>query len=72
MEKKKRLEGLGPRLSAVLEATKPLQEHLGLNIDKVRAEHKLASLLPDSLYLLYVNSDAYKNVYSKYIQTNNL
>lgn len=64
IERKKRLEGLGPRLNAVLEATKPLQEHLGLPIDKVLAEHKLASLLPDPLYLFYVNVDAYKQVYT--------
>lgn len=62
---KNRLEGLAPRLAAVLEATKPLQEHLGLPIDKIRAEHKLASLLSDPLYLLYANVDAYKSVYSK-------
>lgn len=70
MELKDRLEGLAPRLHAVLEATKPLQEHLGLPIDKTRAEHKLALLLPDPLYLLYANIDAYKNVYSKLIITN--
>lgn len=65
VELKSRLEGLAPRLAAVLEATKPLQEHLGLPIDKTRQEHKLALLLPDPLYLLYANVDAYKNVYSK-------
>lgn len=65
---KNRLEGLAPRLAAVLEATKPLQEYLGLPIDKIRAEHKLASLLSDPLYLLYVNVDAFKSVHSEYFQ----
>lgn len=63
---KNRLEGLAPRLAAVLDAAKPLQEHLGLPFDKIRAEHKLASLLSDPLYLLYANVDAYISVYSKY------
>lgn len=71
---KNRLEGLAPRLAAVLEATKPLQEHLGLPIDKIREEHKLASLLSDPLYLLYANVDAYKCVYSnrKFVQLINV
>lgn len=67
VEKKNRLDGLGPRLAAVLEATKPLQEHLGLPLDKIQTEYKLATLLPDSLYLLYANTDAFKQVYSAYI-----
>lgn len=62
---KDRLEGLAPKLSAVIDATKPLQEHLALPIDKTRAEHELASLLSNPLYLLYVNADAYKTVYSR-------
>lgn len=67
VEKKNRLDGLGPRLAAVLEATKPLQEHLGLPIDKIQQEHKLATLLPDPLYLLYANTDAFNQVYSRYL-----
>ncbi|KAL3273864.1 hypothetical protein HHI36_015290 [Cryptolaemus montrouzieri] len=50
-------------MSALLEVTKPLQEHLHLPIDKLRAEHKLAYLLPESLYLFYVNIDGYRGVY---------
>lgn len=60
---KNRLGGLAPRLAIVLESTKPLQEYLGLPIEKTYAEHKLASLLPNPLYLFYANTDAYKKVY---------
>ncbi|KAL3272522.1 hypothetical protein HHI36_013998 [Cryptolaemus montrouzieri] len=63
VEHKKKLDGLAPRLNAVLEVTKPLQEHLNLPIDKLRAEHKLAYLLPEPLYLFYVNIDGYREVY---------
>ncbi|KAK9719899.1 Fms-interacting protein/Thoc5 [Popillia japonica] len=61
---KNRLEGIGPKLIAVLEASKPLQDYLGLPIDKIQAEHRLAYLLPEPLYLLYALTDAYKQVYN--------
>ncbi|KAF2897412.1 hypothetical protein ILUMI_08766 [Ignelater luminosus] len=63
VKSKNRLGGLAPRLAIVLESTKPLQEYLGLPIEKTYAEHKLASLLPNPLYLFYANADAYKKVY---------
>lgn len=63
IEQKNRLDGLTPKLQAVLEAAKPLQEHLGMPVDKVRNEHRRAGLLPDPLYLLYANTDAYSRVY---------
>ncbi|XP_044253173.1 THO complex subunit 5 homolog isoform X1 [Tribolium madens] len=61
-ERRNKLDKLGPLLSSVMEATKPVQEHLGLHIDKIQAEHKLASLLPNPLYLFYANIDAYRQV----------
>jgi THO complex subunit 5 len=64
-ERKSKLDKLGPLLSTVMEATKPVQEHLGLLIDKTQAEHKLASLLPNPLYLFYANIDAYRQVNDK-------
>ena len=64
-ERKNKLDKLGPLLATVMEATKPVQEHLGLHIDKTLAEHKLASLLPNSLYLFYANIDAYRQVNDK-------
>lgn len=66
IEHKKKLDGLAPRLSAVLEVTKPLQDYLNIPIDKLRDEHKLAYLLPEPLYLFYVNVDGFKEVYGGY------
>ncbi|XP_018332328.1 THO complex subunit 5 homolog B [Agrilus planipennis] len=63
IQKKNKLDLLAPRLATVLEATKPLQEQLGLPIGKLYAEHKAARLLPEPLYLLYVYADAFKQVY---------
>lgn len=68
IEQKNRLDGLTPKLQAVLEAAKPLQEHLGMPVDKIRNEHRRAGLLPDPLYLLYVNTDAYMRVYGNVSQ----
>nr|XP_022916445.1 THO complex subunit 5 homolog A [Onthophagus taurus]XP_022916446.1 THO complex subunit 5 homolog A [Onthophagus taurus] len=64
IELKNRLDGIGPKLTAVLDASKPLQEYFGLPLDKIQAEHKIARLLPEPLYLLYALSDAYKQVYN--------
>lgn len=61
-ERRSKLDKLGPLLATVMEATKPVQDHLGLHIDKIIAEHKLASLLPNPLYLFYANIDAYRQV----------
>ncbi|KAF5269587.1 hypothetical protein FQR65_LT05925 [Abscondita terminalis] len=63
LKTKNRLGGLVPKLAAVLEATKPLQDYLGLPIEKTYIEHKQASLLPNPLYLFYSNADAFKKVY---------
>ncbi|KAF5293697.1 hypothetical protein FQA39_LY03182 [Lamprigera yunnana] len=70
LKTKNRLGGLVPKLAAVLEATKPLQEYLGLPIDKTYVEHKQASLLPNPLYLFYSNIDAFKKVYDMDITLN--
>ncbi|XP_044759989.1 THO complex subunit 5 homolog B [Coccinella septempunctata] len=67
IEHKKKLDGLAPKLNAVLEVTKPLQEYLNIPLDKLRAEHKLAYLLPEPLYLFYVNVDGFREVYDQSI-----
>lgn len=64
-ERKEKLNDLLPLLNSVVKATKPLQEHLGLNGDLTRKEHGLASLLPDPLYILYANVIAYKSVFGE-------
>ncbi|XP_065165904.1 THO complex subunit 5 homolog [Atheta coriaria] len=62
---KEKLAGLEPKLLDVVAATKPLQEYLGLNIGEINPEHKLACHLPDYLYLMYCNTDAYRQFIDK-------
>ena len=45
-EKEEKLEGLHPALDTLQKATLPLQEMLGLPLDKVREEENMALLLP--------------------------
>nr|CAD7261591.1 unnamed protein product [Timema shepardi] len=47
-------------ISHYLCVTKPLQEYLGLPLDKIRKQHQVAYLLPKPLYVLYVQADAYR------------
>lgn len=67
-EQKEKLNALRPLLLNIINVTKPLQEHLGIPPNELRAEHKLAFLLPDPLYMFYVNAISYNNVYGKYIE----
>lgn len=60
--KKQQLSSLGPALKAILDATKPLQENLGVPLDKIRKIHELALMLPKALYVLFVQADAYSQV----------
>ncbi|CAH0564119.1 unnamed protein product [Brassicogethes aeneus] len=70
VERKKKLDGLLPLLNTIINATKPLQEYLNIPIDKVRAEHKLAQLLPDPLYIFYANVVAYSSVHDVNLKAN--
>ncbi|KAJ8932500.1 hypothetical protein NQ314_014620 [Rhamnusium bicolor] len=63
VERRDKLNTLRPLLMSIINATKPLQEHLDVSFDQLRDEHKLAFLLPDPLYIFYVNIVSYKNVY---------
>lgn len=45
------------------QASKPLQESLGLPLDKVRQEHQKAALLASPLYVLYAKATAYRDAY---------
>ncbi|XP_069688990.1 THO complex subunit 5 homolog isoform X2 [Periplaneta americana] len=58
--KRERLDNLTPRLKNILEVTKPLQDYLGLPLDKIRRQHQAAYHLPKPLYVLYVQADAYR------------
>ncbi|XP_012275118.1 THO complex subunit 5 homolog isoform X2 [Orussus abietinus] len=61
--KQSRLDNLAPQLRQILEASKPLQESLGLPLDKIRQEHQKASLLAMPLYVLYVKATAFRDAY---------
>jgi len=41
------------------QATKPVQEHLGMLIDQKRHQYRTALYLPSPLYVLYVQAAAY-------------
>jgi len=58
-KQQKRLENLFPRLNAILEATRPLQEELNLPLERIKFQKELAALLPDPLYILYSQIRAY-------------
>ncbi|XP_023020808.2 THO complex subunit 5 [Leptinotarsa decemlineata] len=60
---KEKLNALRPLLLDVINSAKPLQEHLDISSKELRAEHKLSHLLPDPLYIFYVNILSYTNVY---------
>ncbi|CAH1105797.1 unnamed protein product [Psylliodes chrysocephalus] len=62
VERKDKLNALRPLLMNIINSTKPLQEHLDISLKEMRVEHKLAYLLPDPLYIFYVNVVSYKNV----------
>ncbi|XP_047120063.1 THO complex subunit 5 homolog [Schistocerca piceifrons] len=59
-KKRELLDNLTPRLKTILEATKPLQDYLGLPLDRIRKQHEISYLLPKPLYVLYVQVDAYR------------
>ncbi|KAK6619088.1 hypothetical protein RUM44_003470 [Polyplax serrata] len=60
--KKEQLNNLAPLLKSVLDATKPLQENLGMPLEKAKKLSDLVYLLPKPLYVLYVQADAYSQV----------
>ncbi|XP_058803325.1 THO complex subunit 5 homolog [Phymastichus coffea] len=59
--KQSRLDNLAPQLRGILEASKPLQESLGLPLDKLKLEHEKAALLSPSLYILYAKASAFRD-----------
>ncbi|XP_063225197.1 THO complex subunit 5 homolog [Bacillus rossius redtenbacheri] len=59
--KRERLDSLAPQLRTILDGTKPVQEYLSLPLDKIRRQHQVACLLPKPLFVLYVQTDAYRD-----------
>ena len=45
----------------LFQATKPVQEYLGMPFDATREQHRIATYLPRPLYVLYMQATAYKD-----------
>jgi THO complex subunit 5 len=54
-----KLSGLLPSLEQLQTATKPLQEFFDLPMDWEKGQHRLATLLPRPLYVVYVHAVGY-------------
>ncbi|XP_005100291.1 THO complex subunit 5 homolog [Aplysia californica] len=59
------LDTLQPKLSAILQATRPVQDYLDMPYDDIREEHQVAQHLPMPLYILYMQTSAYKEACDK-------
>ncbi|KAJ8313100.1 hypothetical protein KUTeg_010473 [Tegillarca granosa] len=59
--KEEYLENLQPKLGAILQSTKPVQEYLDMPFDQIREQHQTACHLPEPLYVLYMQTSAYKD-----------
>ncbi|GFO09855.1 tho complex subunit 5-like protein [Plakobranchus ocellatus] len=59
------LDTLQPKLSDVLEATRPVQDYLDMPYDRIREEHEKAQHLPVPLYVLYMQASAYREACDK-------
>ncbi|XP_059162376.1 THO complex subunit 5 homolog A-like [Physella acuta] len=62
------LETLQPKLSAILHATRPVQDYLSMPYDAIKEEHQKAQHLPVPLYILYMQTSAYKDACDKFIK----
>ncbi|KAK3587348.1 hypothetical protein CHS0354_036514 [Potamilus streckersoni] len=58
--KQEYLENLQPKLNTILQATKPVQEYLGMPFDEIREQHQTAGYLPPPLFVLYKQATAYR------------
>jgi len=58
-EKAEKLAQLAPQLKTILSATKPVQDYLSLPLDHQRSQNNLARLLPNSLYILFTQANAF-------------
>jgi THO complex subunit 5 len=63
--KKEFLDSLQPKLGSILQATKPVQDQLGMQFDVIREQHRTASYLPSPLYVLYIQASAYSQACDK-------
>lgn len=65
--KRDNLDSLQPKLTSVMQATKPVQEHLGMLFDQKRQQYRTALYLPSPLYVLYVQATAYAEACDKHL-----
>ncbi|CAL1529922.1 unnamed protein product [Lymnaea stagnalis] len=59
------LETLQPKLTAILQATRPVQDYLSMPYDAIKEEQQTAQHLPVPLYVLYMQTSAYKDACDK-------
>ncbi|KAI8782477.1 THO complex subunit 5 [Biomphalaria glabrata] len=59
------LETLQPKLSAILQATRPVQDYLSMPYNAIQEEHQMAQHLPQPLYVLYMQTSAFKDACDK-------
>ncbi|XP_059480188.1 THO complex subunit 5 homolog [Neocloeon triangulifer] len=69
-KKNEYLDNICPQLQTLVKAMIPVQEQLGMTDSKVRKLHKTAMLLPEPLYALFVQLEAYMEASDKLIQVN--
>lgn len=67
-EHDRKLASLAPRINAILEATRPLQESLGLRLDAKKEQQRIVQLLPSPLYTLWVQASAYGEAFDNNIK----
>ncbi|MFH4978649.1 hypothetical protein AB6A40_005358 [Gnathostoma spinigerum] len=57
-----RLKSLKPHLSSIIEATRPLQELMGLSTEDFRQQSHLFAYLPKELAVISVQAEAYRDI----------
>lgn len=62
-KKRGQLDNLAPLLKQLLSVSKPLIENLSYPENPARSQYKLAHLLPEPLYCLFIQTEAYKQAF---------
>ncbi|XP_021960014.1 THO complex subunit 5 homolog isoform X2 [Folsomia candida] len=60
-----KLDSICPLLNSILDATKPLQQIFGIEISSKKEENEIAQYLPAELYVLFVQSNAFREANEK-------
>ncbi|KAI5697632.1 hypothetical protein M8J75_013406 [Diaphorina citri] len=67
-KKRGQLDNLAPLLKQLLSVSKPLIENLSYPENPARLQYKLAHLLPEPLYCLFIQTDAYRQAFCPSIE----